>query len=132
MAAAVAVGGLAGGLAWREAASQEQATEARHLLAGLDALADGLGEASACRCAFVAKADPALRARFDLVAAGVRRGLAGLGERARDVASLAGRQLALWEESVAARERQRFGDRRQHELGRQAHEAGEALRVVLA
>ena len=128
----LAIVGLAGLLAVQESVGHEKARQARQLLDRLDALSEGLSEAGSCRCAYVSRAELAMRERFTRLAATVRQGLDGLGEKAAHVAALARTQLGLLEESVAARERMRFGDRRQTELSRKAHAAGEALRRPLA
>ena len=129
---AAVVAGLAAWLASQGAAGHEKAVQARQLLDRLDVLSDRLGEAGSCRCAFVSRADRAMGERFAQVAAAVRKELGGLGEQAAAVAMLASRHLDLLEKSVAFRERMRFGDRRQADLSRQAHAAGEALRHPLA
>src|SRR5262249_27426819 len=133
-------------LVWREsrrqAAVAARADHARAVLAAVDGLAAGLTEADSARCAFLVRAEPAQAERFPTAARDVDRNLRTLEElsagdadredRFLRVAALAGRKLAVLEESLKLRQRRRFDNRGQVALGRQAHALTEALRGPLA
>jgi signal transduction histidine kinase len=130
LTAALGLCALLAWLGWREAGQQAAACmRSREALATLDGLTARLADADACRCAFLTRADEAARDRFRAAVASARTLMRQVAE---DVAGLAERKLALLERSIDVRLRERFGDRRQLELTRQASEAGDALREHLA
>jgi signal transduction histidine kinase len=143
---ALVLAGVVVSLVWRESSRQArtvaQTTRAGEVLAALDNLLAHQADADACRCAFLARAEPGHADRFLVAADGIRSELRQLRDLIADdkaacrcldeIGPLVERKLSLLEQSLQTRQRQRFNDRRQIALSHEIRGLSDALRAPLA